>query len=101
MSTLYKEAVACHLLTVHNIHHQLELMRRLRKAINTKNVGEFLKNFIDGQFSGIEKCPSWAKMAIEELGYGSIVFGTSKPEIKKKNQSFKILESHSRRNYQR
>jgi tRNA-guanine transglycosylase len=80
-ASIGKEAVACHLLTVHNIHHQLELMKRLRKAINTKNVGEFLKNFIDGQFSGIEKCPPWAKMAIEELGYGPIVFGTSKPEI--------------------
>lgn len=61
-------------MTVHNIHHQLDLMRRLREAIDRDQVQHFLWRFLDEQFGkGDEQrrleVPQWVRNALEFAGY--------------------------------
>merc|ERR1712059_34846 len=40
-----KEPSACHLVTVHNVAHQLELMRNIRKSLTDDCFPSFLQDF--------------------------------------------------------
>lgn len=46
-----KETVGCHLLTIHNIHFQLDLMRRVRKSIDNGCFPEFVREFLHDWYS--------------------------------------------------
>lgn len=62
-----KEPSACHLVTVHNVCHQLRLMSRLRAAI----IGDSLPAFIQGFMVGIfpdKVYPEWAVNALSSVG---------------------------------
>ncbi|KAI1714474.1 queuine tRNA-ribosyltransferase domain-containing protein [Ditylenchus destructor] len=68
-ATITKETVTCHLISVHNIHHHLDLMRRLRTAVDEQKVEEFLHEFLREQYGNPEKFPAWVKNVVEFLGY--------------------------------
>ena len=42
-ANICKEEVACHLITIHNIHYLLNLMKKLRDAIINDNLENFVK----------------------------------------------------------
>ncbi|CAB3410086.1 unnamed protein product [Caenorhabditis bovis] len=81
-SVLNKETVGCHLVTVHNIKHQLDLMKDVRTAIESNNVEQFLNNFLKDQFGPIDseflnekekskniEVPQWVRDAVDHMGY--------------------------------
>jgi queuine tRNA-ribosyltransferase len=49
-----KEPVGCHLLTIHNIHFQLDLMRRARHSIEKGCFPEFVREFLRDWYHGAE-----------------------------------------------
>ncbi|VDO69803.1 unnamed protein product [Heligmosomoides polygyrus] len=63
-----KETVGCHLVSVHNIRHQLRLMEDVREAIDSGKVQEFLHLFLRESFPS-EPIPQWVQDAVEFLGY--------------------------------
>ncbi|KAK5972429.1 hypothetical protein GCK32_002884 [Trichostrongylus colubriformis] len=63
-----KETVGCHLLSVHNIRHQLRLMEDVRDAIDSGKIQEFLDRFLKEAFSA-EPVPQWVRDAVEFMGY--------------------------------
>jgi tRNA-guanine family transglycosylase len=58
-----KETVGAHLVTMHNIHYQLELMRQVREAILEDRYPAFVKEFFRRYFS--DGAPQWAKDALK------------------------------------
>jgi tRNA-guanine family transglycosylase len=61
-----KETVGAHLLTLHNVHYQLQLMRDARRAIVEDEFAEFVKKFFYDLYDGNrEKYPSWAIEALK------------------------------------
>jgi len=62
-----KEPSACHLVTVHNIAHQLELMRRVRESIVKDSFPQFLQDFFLRMFPGGAP-PVWAREALASVG---------------------------------
>ncbi|PIO54468.1 hypothetical protein TELCIR_24169, partial [Teladorsagia circumcincta] len=62
------ETVGCHLVSVHNIRHQLRLMEDVRDAIDTGKVQEFLDKFLKESFL-TEPIPQWVRDAVEFMGY--------------------------------
>ncbi|MFH4980472.1 hypothetical protein AB6A40_007181 [Gnathostoma spinigerum] len=67
-----QEEVCCHLISVHNICHQLNLMERLRNAIDSDAVNVFLKEFLFEQFPKGD-IPEWIRNAVQYIGYGDIL----------------------------
>lgn len=65
---VFKETVGCHLVSVHNIRHQLRLMEDVREAIDSGKVQEFLHLFLRESFPS-EPIPQWVQDAVEFLGY--------------------------------
>ncbi|CAJ0937131.1 unnamed protein product, partial [Mesorhabditis belari] len=63
-----KETVACHLISMHNIKHQLDLMRDVQKAIASGDAQEFLKTFLEEQYLGTS-VPQWVIDACDYMGY--------------------------------
>lgn len=64
-----KETVGAHLLTLHNVWYQLELMRSVRKAILEDRYPEFLKQFFSDLHGGDKsKYPLWAVEALQGVG---------------------------------
>lgn len=68
MQSFFQETVACHLISVHNIQHQLSLMREVREAIKNNSVEQFLKEFLAEQFVN-EEIPQWVRDAVHYMGY--------------------------------
>lgn len=62
-----KEASACHLLSIHNVAHQLNLMMKARKAIIEDKFPAFVAEFMRRLFPD-KKYPEWAEEAF--LGVG-------------------------------
>lgn len=62
-----KEPSACHLITVHNVAHQLELMRRVRAAILQDTFPTFLQEFLTSLHPEGD-CPTWARSALSSVG---------------------------------
>ncbi|CAA9961860.1 hypothetical protein PTMSG1_05237 [Pyrenophora teres f. maculata] len=64
-----KETAGAHLLTMHNVHYQLNLMRLAREAIMEDRYPQFVKGFFSTLYSGDkEKYPKWAVDALKGVG---------------------------------
>lgn len=63
-----KETVAAHLLTIHNVWYQLNLMREVRKAIVADRYPAFLKQFFCNVYPDRSKFPEWAVDALRMVG---------------------------------
>ncbi|KAI8938505.1 hypothetical protein NX059_004394 [Plenodomus lindquistii] len=64
-----KETAGAHLLTMHNVHYQLNLMRLIREAILEDRYPAFCKRFFDTLYKGDKgKYPSWAVGALKGVG---------------------------------
>ncbi|KZF25538.1 Queuine/other tRNA-ribosyltransferase [Xylona heveae TC161] len=66
--TAAKETVGAHLLTMHNVHYLLSLMRSARQAIIEDRYAAFLKNFFSLLYSDPTKYPEWAVTALRGVG---------------------------------
>jgi len=63
-----KETVGAHLLTMHNVHYQLDLVRRAREAILENRFPAFIKDFFGKLYDDKEKLPGWAVEALQGVG---------------------------------
>jgi tRNA-guanine transglycosylase len=64
-----KETVGAHLLTMHNVYYQLELMRSVREAIIEDRFPAFLRQFFMDRHDGDKtKYPDWAVEALRTVG---------------------------------
>lgn len=64
-----KETAGAHLLTMHNVHHLLALMRRVRAAIVEDRYPAFLREFFRLRYGGdVANVPSWATTALKGVG---------------------------------
>lgn len=64
-----KETAGAHLLTMHNVHYQLNLMRLAREAIMKDGYPQFVKDFFAQLYNGDKKkYPKWAVTALEGVG---------------------------------
>ncbi|KAL8904424.1 MAG: hypothetical protein Q9207_003287 [Kuettlingeria erythrocarpa] len=71
-----KETVGAHLLTMHNVHHLLGLMRRIRAAIVEDRYPAFLREFFAQRYENqMEKVPRWAVTALREVGVDLVAGG--------------------------
>ena len=61
-----RETSGCHLLTVHNVHFQLRLMKKIRESIVQDKYPEFVKEFVVSNYPN--GCPSWAINALKHVG---------------------------------
>lgn len=69
-----KETTGAHLLTMHNVHFLLNLMRMAREAIVEGRYPEFLKAYFATLYEGDkEKYPSWAVDALKGVGVDLMV----------------------------
>jgi tRNA-guanine transglycosylase len=69
-----KETAGAHLLTMHNVWYQLNLMRSVREAIVEDRFPEFLKQFFRDQHAGDKgKYPEWAVEALRTVGVDLLV----------------------------
>lgn len=62
-----KEPSACHLVTVHNVAHQLRLMERVREAIKSDTFPAFTKEFFTKLFPN-KNFPEWTINALKSVG---------------------------------
>jgi queuine tRNA-ribosyltransferase len=63
-----KETVAAHLLTIHNVWYQLNLMREAREAIIQDKFPAFVKAFFQALYPDSQSYPSWAVNALRGVG---------------------------------
>lgn len=63
-----KETVAAHLLTMHNVWYQLNLMREVREAVIADRYPAFLKEFFGALYPDKSGYPSWAVTALKGVG---------------------------------
>ncbi|KAI1379418.1 Queuine tRNA-ribosyltransferase [Hypoxylon crocopeplum] len=63
-----KETVAAHLLTMHNVWYQLNLMREVRNAIIADAYPAFLREFFANLYPDKERYPRWAVDALRDVG---------------------------------
>lgn len=68
-----KETVAAHLLTIHNVWYQLDLMRRARDAIIVDRFPAFLRRFFADLYADKADYPSWAVDALRGVGVDLLV----------------------------
>lgn len=67
--TAAKETAGAHLLSIHNVHHLLDLMRRVRDAILNDRYPAFLKAHFSTLHAGDRtKYPQWAVDALRGVG---------------------------------
>jgi queuine tRNA-ribosyltransferase len=63
-----KETAGAHLLTMHNVHYQLNLMRQVREAILEDRYPKFLREFFAKLYSDKRDYPDWAVTALRGVG---------------------------------
>jgi queuine tRNA-ribosyltransferase catalytic subunit len=63
-----KETSGAHLLTIHNVYYQLNLMRQVREAIMEDRYPQFLKQFFGKLYDEPSKFPQWAVDALRGVG---------------------------------
>jgi queuine tRNA-ribosyltransferase catalytic subunit len=68
-----KETVGAHLVTMHNVHHMLNLMKRIRNAILEDDYRQFATDFFSKYFPKEKGPPEWAVEAL--LGVGIDILG--------------------------
>ncbi|CAM2109844.1 queuine tRNA-ribosyltransferase catalytic subunit 1 [Caretta caretta] len=61
------ETVAMHLLTVHNIAYQLNLMRSIRESIVEQRFPQFVRDFMRTMYGSQERYPPWAVEALASV----------------------------------
>ncbi|KAI1497706.1 Queuine tRNA-ribosyltransferase [Biscogniauxia marginata] len=62
-----KETVAAHLLSIHNVWYQLELMREVRAAIIADEYPAFLRRFFANLYPDKANYPEWAVEALRSV----------------------------------
>jgi queuine tRNA-ribosyltransferase len=62
-----KETVGAHLLTMHNVHYLLNLMRLAREAIIEDRYPQFVKDFFAGLYPNKDDYPQWAINALRTV----------------------------------
>lgn len=67
-----KEEVGCSLLTIHNIHQMMELMRKMRSALQENTFPQFVTSFLHLHFPK-KNYPKWVVDALTACGYGESV----------------------------
>lgn len=72
-SNIGAETFACHLISIHNIYHHLDLMRRFRQSIDQGTLESFLTEFLREQFGSKDKVPTWVQDAITYAGHGNSI----------------------------
>ncbi|KAK2693889.1 hypothetical protein QWA68_008335 [Fusarium oxysporum] len=60
-----KETVAAHLLTIHNVYYQLNLMRQIREAIMEDRFPTFVRQFFGWLYADKTEYPEWAVGALK------------------------------------
>ena len=63
-----KETVAAHLLTMHNVYYQLDLMRQVRDAVIADEFPAFIRQFFADLYSDRADYPEWAVDALKGVG---------------------------------
>ncbi|KAK5201838.1 hypothetical protein LTR16_001291 [Cryomyces antarcticus] len=64
-----KETAGAHLLSMHNVHYLLNLMRTIREAITEGRYPEFLKEYFGTLYAGKkDRYPGWAVTALQGVG---------------------------------
>lgn len=63
-----KETVAAHLLTIHNVWYQLNLMREIREAVIADRYPAFLRQFFGALYPDKSQFPDWAVNALKGVG---------------------------------
>ncbi|KAM0214825.1 hypothetical protein ACHAPA_002618 [Fusarium lateritium] len=63
-----KETVAAHLLTIHNVYYQLNLMRQIREAIVEDCFPAFVRQFFAWLYADKTEYPEWAAGALKVVG---------------------------------
>lgn len=64
-----KETAGAHLLSMHNVHYLLNLMRSIRNAIIEDRFPSFLKQYFRRLYAGDKsKYPAWAVEALKGVG---------------------------------
>ena len=67
--TAAKETAGAHLLSMHNVHYLLDLVRRAREAITEQRYPKFLKDYFFTLYQGDKvKYPTWAIDALSNVG---------------------------------
>lgn len=64
-SLIGKETLGCHLVTIHNLHYQLNLMRQARKSIMDDKFPDFVRSFLSRLYP--EGSPVWVKDALASV----------------------------------
>lgn len=62
-----KETVAAHLLTIHNVWYQLNLMREVRDSILEDRFPAYIREFFGGLYESKEEYPGWAVEALKTV----------------------------------
>ena len=63
-----KETVSAHLLSIHNVYYQLNLMREIREAIIEDRFPDYIRLFFSRLYPEKEKYPEWAVDALRRVG---------------------------------
>lgn len=63
-----KETVAAHLLTIHNVWYQLNLMKEVREAIIADRYPAFVREFFGRLYPDRTEFPEWAVRALQGVG---------------------------------
>ena len=68
-SIVTRETVGCHLLTIHNICFQLQLMRDVQKSIINSTFPSFVKSFLSGWYGSVDPntYPRWVIEALSAV----------------------------------
>ena len=93
--TANKETAGAHLLTMHNIHFLLNLMRLARDAILQQQYPRFLRTWL-GKYFGVDvhgpsKWPLWAVNALKQVGVDLLHMEEAEPD------SYHALQSRAPR----
>lgn len=63
-----KETVAAHLLSIHNVWYQLNLMREIREAVIEDRFPAYVRQFFANLYSDSSEYPEWAVDALRRVG---------------------------------
>ncbi|KAJ1496978.1 Queuine tRNA-ribosyltransferase catalytic subunit 1 [Coelomomyces lativittatus] len=61
-----RETAGCHLISIHNISYQMNLMRNIRDSIVTGQFPSFVLKFCKDMYG--DSTPLWAKEALASVG---------------------------------
>ncbi|CAH0700721.1 unnamed protein product [Spodoptera exigua] len=62
------ETVACHLISVHNIAYQMNLMRTMRENIEKGTFPQFVQTFVSEYYADCEEIPPWVINSLGSVG---------------------------------